>query len=136
MFQSDVLDKILNFGRPEQTDVSTMVSTACSSINNQALISPHFFKTFILMIGIYFIIYVFSKEIWGKWFSNKSTRDFLLAVIIFGTLLLWTILGGGSAQAVRSGFSFSYIIHGIILFLSSAYLVYFFIRFKQATKRK
>lgn len=102
-------------------DEILIVDTAVSSFNNAALFNPYFFAVGLLSLPLFYIIYLYGRDILTRLQWNKDTgvKIGFWSVV---SLVLWLLLFGGNYAVIRDGISSLPLMIAIVLFVSMVYI--------------
>ena len=100
---------------------SLVVTTAISSFNNAALFSPYFFVVGLLSLPLFYVIYLYGRDILArlKWNNGLDEKIGFWSVL---ALVVWMLIFGGNYAVIRDGISLLPTVIAIVLFGSMAYV--------------
>ena len=93
-----------------------IASTAISSFNNAALLSPFFIVVAILTIPMFWMVYKYGQDFVSKFGWNKNNIDNKITLFVSMISVLWLILFGGNYAVMRDSISLLPIMVAFVLF--------------------
>ncbi len=93
-----------------------VATTAVSSFNNAALLSPLFLSVGILTGPLFFIVYLYGKDFVSKLGWNNQNAELYSGGLSALFLMLWLLFFGGNYAVIRDSMSVLPLILGVVLF--------------------
>lgn len=99
----------------------SIVATAISSFNNAALFNPYFFAIGLLSLPLFYMVYLYGRDILEKlkWNKNIEEKTSFWSVLF---LVLWLLIFGGNYAVMRDGISLLPVMIATVLFVSTVFI--------------
>lgn len=103
-------------------DNLSIVSTAISAFNNNALVGPFFFAFGFFMLPIFLMAFIYGKDFVNRFGWNNKNTETQSGFWIILSLVLWLFLFGGNYAVIRDGISLLPLVLSAVLFLSVMFI--------------
>ena len=94
----------------------SIASTAISSFNNAALVSPLFFASAILALPLFFVVYLYGGDFMAKIGWRKNEVEHKTGFFSLAFLMVWLLIFGGNYAVIRDGISLLPTMIALVLF--------------------
>ena len=102
-------------------DIS-IVTTAVSSFNNAALVSPYFFVVGLFSVPLFFMVFLYGKDFISIFKLSYRDIENKTGFLSVACLVLWLLLFGGNYAVIRDSISLLSLMIAVVLFVSIVFV--------------
>lgn len=115
-------------------DDAFIATTAISSFNNAALLTPWFFSAGVLALPLFLLVYLYGRDFVLRFGWNNQNVEPKTGFWVSAFLTLWMLLLGGNYAVIRDSISLLPLGLSAVLFLLMIVVSNYLVRFKYLEK--
>ena len=115
-------------------DDAFIATTAISSFNNAALLTPWFFSAGVLALPLFLLVYLYGRDFVSRFGWNNQNVEPNTGFWVSAFLTLWMLLLGGNYAVIRDSISLLPLGLSAVLFLLMIVVSNYLVRFKYLEK--